>query len=85
MYSTTMNTQDYLAKLTKKTKTKIFTRDQALAEEIWNWAGKRIPFGQLMSVITRKGNQKVSEIWSGVKQDKVDDPISIFLWRLTND
>lgn len=61
---------------------KVYTAEQALADEIYSYFNKDIRFPILMRIIKKLGSQKVREIFSEVKQSKeVKNPPALFLWK----
>lgn len=77
-----MNLQGYELKKPKKGITK---PSQDLAYEIVSYfksSPKPISFGLVMGAIKRLGEQKLREIFSDIKQSKVENPAAIFMWRL---
>jgi hypothetical protein len=66
-------------------KGKVFTAEQALADEIYSYFGKKLPFARIMYLIKTKGRQAVYEIWNEVRKSSANDHLSLFLWRVKNE
>lgn len=60
-------------------KSRIYNKDQYLADQIWTAFNKRIPFPRLMKMISEKGHQFIFEIFKESKDGR--DPLSLFLWK----
>jgi len=61
---------------------KIYTREQELADQVWSYFGKRLPFARIMKMIKDKGYQEVYETWNEVKQSDAKDHLSLFIWKI---
>lgn len=61
---------------------RIFTAEQALADEIFIFLNKRVSFPRIMFLIKREGRQKVYEVFNEVKQKGVKNPPALFIWKL---
>lgn len=73
------------AKDFKLKKTRIYNRDQALANDIWLWLGKQLPFVRIMKMIKDKGNQAIYMIYNDIKQFKPNNRLSLFIWKVNNE
>jgi len=60
----------------------IHSKEQALADEIWRYFGKKISFGFLSRVIFEKGFQPVYESFFEVKQSNARSLKGLFLWKI---
>lgn len=64
------------------TPSRLYTSEQALADEIYSYFNKDIRFPILMRIIKKLGQQKVRELFSEVKQSKeAKNPAALFLWK----
>ena len=77
-----MNFKDYITKK-KFTKT-LDTDNQAVAKIIYEGFKdkKRVPFGSIIGLITRKGKQAVLEIYNETIKSDCRDRISLFFYKL---
>ena len=57
-----------------------YTKEQALAGEIFEYFGRKLNFGRIMRIIKIVGNERVYGIWNGIKQSNCDDPLKLFVW-----
>lgn len=71
--------KDYFQVLKERKKKPLFTREQVLAEEIWLFFSKKIPFPAIMKIIHEKGHQAVYEIFHEVKKAKFPNKPALFL------
>lgn len=62
---------------------RVFSPAQALADEIFSYFGKRLPFARIMREVSRKGIQFVREEFESVKKGDARDKLSLFLWRVS--
>lgn len=69
----------------KVKKTRIFTKEQELADRIFFYFGKEITFPTIMRFIKTKGYQAIYEIWNEVKHSKPKNKLSLFLWKVKNE
>jgi len=60
-------------------KSRIFTKEQALAEQVWLYFGKRIQFSRIMKMIKDKGHQFIYEVFNEVKNSRADDHLALFV------
>lgn len=75
--------EKYLNQLKEKSKTsKIFTSKQLLASEVSEWSRGKLNFKQMCGIIRNKGEQFVRQSWMEIKQEKADDPVALFMWKL---
>ena len=75
-------TNDYLDNLLKRAKeSRIFTKDQGLCEEVWEYFLKRLPFSRIMRIIKTAGRERARQIFSEVKQSGCRDPLALFIWK----
>ena len=65
----------------KKVNTKIFTKEQSLAEEIWLHLGKELPFPRIMRIIKVNDYQKVYEVFQELKKSPPKNPVALFIWK----
>jgi len=65
-----------------KVPTKISSSRGLLAQEIYEWSGKKLSFSMLMRLIKLKGEQFTREVWADVKQSDAKDPYKLFMWKL---
>lgn len=63
----------------QKKKSRIYTEEQALADEIYSHFNKELPFPRIMRIIKRKGKQKVYETFNEVRQGTAKSPIALFI------
>ena len=66
-------------------KTRIFTKEQELADRIFSYFGKKIKFPMIMSFIKTKGYEAIYQIWNEVKHSKPKNMESLFLWKVKNE
>lgn len=71
----------YFLKKSAAEKKRCFTKEQVLADEIWNYFGKKLPFARIMKIIKTNGHQKVYESWNEVRQSDFQNPLSLFIWK----
>lgn len=65
-------------------KTRIFTKEQALADEIYSYFNKKLRFGMIMKFIKTKGYQFSYEMWNEIKQSNPINRESLFMWKIGN-
>lgn len=65
----------------KPAKSRIFTKEQSLCEEVWIYFKKELPFSRIMRIIKTAGEQKVYQIFSEVKQSDCDNPVALFIFK----
>lgn len=65
----------------QKSAARVFTPEQALAEEIWNYFYKKLPFPRIMRIIKIWGQQKTYEIFNEVRQSDAQNRLSLFIWK----
>lgn len=73
-----------VGKQEKSARVKIFSREQELADQIWNYFGKKLPFPRIMKMISGNGYQAVYEIWNEVKNSDAKNHLSLFIWKIKN-
>lgn len=56
------------------------TSKQLLAGEIYEHFGKRLPFPQIIGIISRKGERGVREAFSETIKGNGKDKLALFLW-----
>lgn len=71
---------NYLQKLKTRVNKRIKTREQALADTLYEFFGRKLEFKVIMGIIRNKGYQAVREIFGEVKQAKAKNPVALFLW-----
>lgn len=59
-------------------------KNHALADQIYNYFGKKIAFSRIMRIITEKGYQATYEMWNEVRKSDAMNPIALFLWKVKN-
>lgn len=64
----------------KKSAAKIFTKEQELADQIYSYFAKRLPFGKIMGIIKQTGYQCTYEMFQDVKHSDADNRLALFLW-----
>lgn len=69
----------------KLKKTRVYTKDQELADTIYFYFKKQIGFPTLMSFIKNKGYQAIYQIWNEVKHSKPKNEVALFLWKVKNE
>lgn len=69
----------------KVKKTRIFTKEQELADRIFFYFEKEIKFPTIMRFIKTKGYQAIYEIWNEVRHSKPKNKLSLFLWKVKNE
>lgn len=69
-------------KFKKIEKTKIHSDAQFLADQIWEWSGKRLSFPLLMKMIKTKGRQFVFECWNEIRRENPKDKVKLFMWKI---
>lgn len=74
----------YLKSLKKKAEEqkKIFSKENFLADEIWNFFKQEIAFPRIMKIIKEKGYQAVYQIFNEVRRSKSKNPPALFLWKI---
>lgn len=73
-------TSGYLAKFNIKN----FSKEQALAEDIYLYFGKKLPFGRIMKMIKMKGYQAIYEFFEEIKRSNPKDRLSLFIYKVKN-
>ena len=63
-------------------KSKVFTREQLLAEDVWLFFSKRLPFPRLMKMIKDKGHQAVYESFNDVRKSNAKDKLALFIFKV---
>ncbi len=63
-------------------KIRIFTKEQALADEIFTYFGKQLKFGQIMKFIKMKGHKAIYELWNEVRQSNPKNRLSLFIYKV---
>lgn len=67
-------------------KVKNLTKEQLLAEDVWNFLGKPKKgygsFPSLMSIIKKYGTQWVYECFNETRQADCDDRGKLFMWKI---
>jgi len=71
-----------LLKELKIKKSRVFTREQELADQIYFYFGKKINFPLIIKSIKNKGYQAIFEAWQEVKKADCQDKIKLFMWKL---
>ncbi len=66
----------------KLKKTRIFTREQELADQIYFYFNKKLKFSMIMKFIKTKGFQAIYEIWNEIKHSNPINRKSLFLWKV---
>ena len=69
---------------------RINNKEQELADRIYSWSNKRIPFGAIMNFIGKSGTKKyryqfVYETWNGLRDSNAKDPVAIFMSKMGNE
>jgi hypothetical protein len=73
--------KEYIKKIGARANQRITTREQALADEIYNFFSKKLSFGTIMGIIRNKGYLAVYEIFQETKRSKweYDKKLPLFL------
>lgn len=58
------------------------TKEQALAEEIFNHFGKKIRYPMLMGIIKTQGEQAVRELFNETIKGEAKNPLALFMWKI---
>jgi len=66
----------------KINKSRVYTKEQELADQIYFYFGKKIKFPMIMRFIKTKGYQAIYEIWQEVKNSNPLNRESLFLWKV---
>jgi len=75
--------KEYLDKLKKRSElSKVYNRDQFVADEIYKFFGKKIAFPLLMRLIKTHGNQFVYETYNEIRQGNAKSPVALFMWKM---
>ena len=61
-------------------KSRINSREQELATEIYEFFKKELPYPRIMKAIRENGFQCIFEIFSEVKRPLVKNPLALFIW-----
>ena len=69
----------YLEKFKKPRK--VYTQEQALAEQVWLYFGKKLPFPRIMRIIKLKGQQAIYECFNEVKNSDAKDRLALFIYK----
>lgn len=64
---------------------KIFSKEQALADEIWKFFNKELAFPRIMKIIKDKGYQATYIIYNEVKKTAAKNRVALFLWKIKNE
>ena len=65
-------------------KTRVFTKEQSLASDIYSYFGKKLKFGFIMNKIKTKGYQFIFEVWNEIKKSNPKNRESLFMWKIGN-
>lgn len=76
-----MDLSNYLENKLATKKTRIFTADQELAEQIWLYLQKKLPFPRIMKIIKDNGRQNVYNIFNEIRQSECREPLSLFIYK----
>lgn len=80
-----MNLSQYKERFEKRRlKSRVYSSEQGLAERIWLYFGKRLPFPRIVRMIKLKGFQAVYETFSEVEKSKAKDCLALFVWKIKN-
>ena len=52
-----------------------------VANEIYEYFGKRLAYPRIIGIVSRKGSQATLEILNEVKKAKCRDKIALFVWK----
>ena len=74
-----------ISKEYKLKKSRIYTREQSLCEEIWLWINKKLPFSRIMRIIKEKGITATYMIYNEIKQSNPRNRLSLFIWKVKNE
>lgn len=58
------------------------TKDQALADDVYHYFGKKLPFPRIMRMIKDKGYQAIYEFWTEVRKSDCDNQLALFIWKV---
>ena len=67
--------------LEKARKKKLFTVEQVVVDEIWNYFGRRLPFARLMKLCKTHGKDKLYRIFREVAQSRAENPLALFIFK----
>ena len=65
----------------KLKKSRIYTKEQELADQIYSYFGKKIKFGLIMNKILNCGYQYIYECFNEVKQSNPKNREALFMWK----
>lgn len=82
-----MNDKDFKSIFKKRAVeyNKIYSKEQALADEIWKFFKKELTFARIMKIIKEKGYQATYIIYNEIKKSKPKKPVALFLWKIKNE
>ena len=63
-------------------KTKIYTKEQALADEIYSYFGKQLRFVIIMKFIKTKGYRFIYEACNEIRQSNPQNRLKLFMWKV---
>ena len=66
----------------KVKKSRIYTKEQSLADEIFTYFSKKLKFSMIMRFIKQKGYRAIFEAWQEVKNSEPINRESLFLWKV---
>ena len=66
----------------KLKKTKIYTKEQELADQIYSYFGKQLKFGLIMNFIKQKGFQFMYEVYNEIKHSNPKNREALFMWKV---
>ena len=79
-----MEIKDYLEKKKIKSGSKIFTKEQALAAEWYEFLQAKLSFPRIMVMIKKSGYEYCFQLLSEMKQEPPNNPVSLFIWKTKN-
>ena len=66
----------------KKFEVKKGNPNQILADEIWRYFGKRLPFPRIMRIISEKGAIWTRETFNEIRKGDAKDHLALFIWKV---
>ena len=77
----------YLSKFKKAKDRGPRSRNEWVAEQVWNYFGKqkkgsRLSYPAILGMIRNKGTEVVYQIWNDLRQSDPRNRESLFLWRI---
>lgn len=71
-------------KIIRRLKTKKSNKELVLADEIYRYFDKKLPFPRIMRMIKEKGWQAIYEVFNELRKTDARNKLSLFIWIVKN-